>query len=152
MNSTLIEPEIIYETKYKTTSQWTGLIPVGPSLNSWQIETIINIVRLMSLPSNWDSYGSPSLSRKVAEASINLLKSIEFDDLATPYVIPVSGGGIQFEWSVGQRELEIEILPDGSIEYLKIEGEEHLEEGKLAHVTSSQVRYQVQSLLKWIVS
>lgn len=35
-----------------------------------------------------------------------------------PRVTPVSGGGIQFEWSFGEHQIEIEFLRDGTIEYL----------------------------------
>lgn len=40
---------------------------------------------------------------------------------------PVSGGGVQLEWGIGARSLEIEILPDGSVEYLVVEGKDMLE-------------------------
>ena len=43
--------------------------------------------------------------------------------LPTPRVCPVTGGGIHFAWQVQDREVEIEILPDGSAEYLVVEKE-----------------------------
>jgi len=54
-----------------------------------------------------------------------------FEDLPIPFVAPVSGGGIQLDWSVAGRELELHIMPDGSIQFLRAFGGEVLEEGPL---------------------
>lgn len=130
-----------------TTPQWSGVIPVY-SLSSWQIEALISVLKTANLPNNWDGYGSPSPSSKVVDTSIKLLIAIPFYDLPVPYIVPVSGGGIQIEWSIAQRELELEVLPDGSIEFLKSERGQPLEEGKLASTSS----FEVQPLLTWLIT
>jgi hypothetical protein len=53
-----------------------------------------------------------------------------------PQVYPVTGGGIAFTWQRDTRELEVEILPDGSAQYLAVvtdpvTGEEVTQEGPL---------------------
>jgi len=71
------------------------------------------------------------------------------DSQPRPRVTPVSGGGIQFDWSFGQRELEIEFLPDGKIRYMyapdwDAEGTESTVEG----LTISEVG----RLLEWLAT
>ena len=53
---------------------------------------------------------------------------MEFDDLPLPQVVPVPGGGVQLEWRHGRREVEIEILPDGTMEFLRVEDGEPRDE------------------------
>lgn len=91
------------------------------SLQPWQLKAISNIRELIALPDNWDSYKSPRLQMQAVRVAIELLISVQFSDLfPAPKIYPTSGGGIQFEWKVNNRELEFEILPDGSIETLRV--------------------------------
>jgi hypothetical protein len=105
------------------------------------------VFRIEALKADWDSYGSPPPTLVAINRSLDILRAIaelNLLDLPAPHVVPVPGGGIQFECGVGQRELEFEILPDGSAEYLKAEGGDPVAEGTL---TLSQV----DSLLAWLV-
>jgi hypothetical protein len=68
--------------------------------------------------------------------------------LPAPFIVPISGGGIQIEWIIADRELELEVLPDGSIEYLKSENKEPFEEEKIASRSSAEIF----SLLSWLLS
>jgi len=144
--TTLVEQPYEDTATTVTTPQWSDVIPIR-GLSSRQIEAVIGALKTENLPDNWDGYGSPPPPQRVVNISIKLLEAIPFDDLPVPHVVPVSGGGIQIEWSIGQRELELEILPDGSVEFLKAERGQPLEEGKLTSVASSQV----QSLLAWLI-
>lgn len=40
-----------------------------------------------------------------------------------PHVAPIEGGGIQYEWTRRDRDrdVEIEVRPDGTLEYLRVE-------------------------------
>jgi hypothetical protein len=49
---------------------------------------------------------------------LNLLAQAEVDGLPPPSVVPASGGGIQLEWHLGVRELEIEFHSQDSAEYI----------------------------------
>lgn len=107
--------------------EWEQPVPAY-GLSQWQVDSIVEILRLGNLQQDWDSYGSPPPGSQLIELAIRVVRSIPFDDLATPRVVPVAGGGIQIEWRVGQRELELTILPDRSVEFLKIERGEPCEE------------------------
>ena len=66
-----------------------------------------------------------------------------------PLVAPVAGGGVQFAWTIGPRSLELEVLPDGAIEFLLVYPDHTMREGRInpampvEHVTE-QVRWLVE--------
>ncbi|HYV39161.1 MAG TPA: hypothetical protein VE988_25970 [Gemmataceae bacterium] len=100
-------------------------------------QTLQTIERLADLPANWDTYGSPAICPAALQAAARLVAAIECDDLPAPHVNPVAGGGIGFTWSNDSRELLVEVLPNGSAEYLTVEsnprtGESQEQEGQLA--------------------
>ena len=95
-------------------------IRVG-AMNEWQLSAIKKVLGYRNLAENWDSYGSPTFGNVAIRSAIDFLLAIPYLGLATPRIVPVSGGGVQFDWINGQRELEIEVRPDGSIDILKVE-------------------------------
>jgi hypothetical protein len=90
-------------------------------MNEWQLTAIKKVLGFKSLAPNWDSYGSPSPASCAIQAALSFLIDIPFSSLPAPRIVPVSGGGLQFEWISGERELEVEVRPEGSIEILKVE-------------------------------
>lgn len=95
-------------------------IRVG-SMTEWQLNAIKKVLSFKSLAPNWDSYGSPGPANCAIQAALSFLIDIPFSSLPAPRIVPVSGGGLQFEWTRGERELEVEVRPEGSIEILKVE-------------------------------
>ena len=91
---------------------------------SWHHDALQSVTKLVSLQNNWDGYRSPPIDPLAVCKSIALLDAIKNYEMPAPEVCPVSGGGIGIAWRLHNRELEIEILPDGSAEYLTVEGEE----------------------------
>jgi len=81
-----------------------------------------------------------------------LIKEIDAFDLPTAHIGPVSGGGLGIEWRNGDRDLSLEILPDGSIEYLKAEktplgfDTDHMEDGEIPGHRLGEVR----ALIRWL--
>lgn len=57
---------------------------------------------------NWDGYGTPKISVSLKHKCFEILEIIGKNQFDFPYIFPVCGGGIQFEWKAGNRELEIE--------------------------------------------
>jgi len=53
---------------------------------------------------------------------------------------------MQIEWHTPTRGLEIEILPDGSIGYVKIEGDEY-DDGSAQHVK----RHKAIEFVRWLM-
>jgi hypothetical protein len=110
-------------------TQWSGVTPLSVSkANPWLHSAQQKISELAQLSENWDSYGSRPVQQPAIEQAADLVACLSKLDLPDPQIFPVPGGGIQLELQEGQRELELEIMPDGSIEYLLVaEGGEMLE-------------------------
>jgi hypothetical protein len=126
-------------------AQWTAGIPFE---SQWELHALRGVFRTEGLRQDWDSYGSLPPSMKAIDVSLHLVRKIaelDLGDLPVPHVAPVPGGGIQFEWRVGDRELELEILPDGAIESLRAERGEPLDEAALGPS-------ELHALLAWVVS
>jgi len=110
--------------------------PVGDSTtNSFYTTTSLiekavdDLDALSTLPVGWDSYGSPKISDDLIMAAKRFLYQLEFEFIA-PRVVPVSGGGIQLEWQMSERELELEFIDSDNIGYLKVRNEEPIEESQ----------------------
>jgi hypothetical protein len=91
------------------------------SAREWLGPTLQSLSRLAKLPNNWDGYGSPPLTGDAIQAAHRLLKALEKIPLPTPQVCPVTGGGLFFSWQSENRELDLEVRPDGSTQYLAAE-------------------------------
>ena len=97
--------------------QWGGVTPLAQA-TPWLRSSLRKVTELAQLPSGWDGYGSSPIQQPAIERVSEVLTALSYLDLPYPQLFPVPGGGIQIEMRQGNRELEIEILPDGSIEYL----------------------------------
>lgn len=134
-------------TSSLTSTQLGDVITLYPdSSPQWQKDALIALFHAAKLPVDWDSYGSIPPLPKVVKNAEKLLMAIKFEDLPVPHIVPVSGGGIQIEWSAASRSLELEIMPDGSVEYLEIEADKPFYEGELE---ASNIN-QIQSLILWL--
>ncbi len=116
-------------------------------MNEWQRKAIGKVLEYKwQLNSNWDSYESNPIGEWVTYAATKLVEKIPFDNIPAPRVVPVSGGGIQMEWSKGHRDLEIYFRPDQSIEILKIVDGVPLNDGE--GLTS--INLGVESIFSWL--
>ena len=135
------------EQHRSTHTQWSKVI-LHAGLSPSQIRAIQRLIAIRQLPRNWDSYESPPPSESAISAAIRILVEIDLNELPSPRVLPISGGGVQLEWDVGTRELELEVLSGGMIRYLKVERGEPLGENEIAPSNSVLLR----SLFSWLVS
>ncbi|MDP2645315.1 MAG: hypothetical protein Q8P24_10275 [Desulfobacterales bacterium] len=114
------------------------------------------IGQFAKLPNDWDSYGGKVIDGRCIDRALEilkyfiLLKDRSNFEVPTPFVAPLSTGGIQIEWEEGERYLEIDLLPQlPEIEYFAnvrtAAGELHLE-GIIKSVSS------LKDLLVWFVT
>ncbi len=128
-----------------TSAQLSGIVPLSDATPRF-VDAVRAISTLMRLPDNWDSYGSPRIRQAAAQRAVEVLIAAEAQDPPPPRIVPVSGGGLQIEWGAGVRELEVEMLPDGSIEFLKVEGNQMSE----ARLPAERIYLDVPMLLQWL--
>jgi hypothetical protein len=112
----------------------------------WLKAILPAVEKIESLPENWDTYGSPPPSPKLTSEILRFLKDSEMD-FPTPAVVPGSGGSVQLEWYIEDRELEIEFPPTGPLEFLKTNLNTNQQEGG---EFSRQDVWTLRSLLGWI--
>lgn len=100
-------------------------IPVG-MIEPWRTAAIQKVISLGNLPDNWDGRGSSAPRRGVRETAIDFLMKVP--SVGAPRIVPISGGGYHFEWSIGGRELEVSLDEDGHFEALFVENGVPLDE------------------------
>ena len=131
-------------TRTRRSPQWSN-IKFLEDVNPWISNCISRIDELASLPQDWDSYGSNPTSGDARRAVLRFLANAPEGLVPEPSVSPVPGGGIGFHWRVEDRDLELEFLPDGKIEYLKIAStgalKDQPEEGILEPLTDKKLWY-----------
>jgi hypothetical protein len=113
-------------------AQWSGVTAVAAASSSWLRRAQQKLKELSELTENWDSYGSRPIQQKASETAAELLTETANFGLPEPQIFPVPGGGLQLEWESAKRELELEILPDGEIEYLIVDREGKMRENKIS--------------------
>ncbi len=84
-----------------------------------------------SVPKDWNTYGSPPIAQRAIQAAHRLLETGRIQGAPVPQIVPTSDGGIQFEWHLPGRRLEIEIDEEGTMEYFYVDatGEIDLRQG-----------------------
>jgi hypothetical protein len=75
-------------------------IPVG-TIEPWRTAAIQKVISLGSLADNWDARGSAAPRRGVRETAIDFLMKVP--SVGAPRIVPISGGGYHFEWSIGGK-------------------------------------------------
>ncbi len=68
---------------------------------------------------------------RVNEASSHarqVLSQIQLDQLPSPEVAPVSGGGVSILWTVGSREVRLSVFSDGDVVFLRTAGDQILQD------------------------
>jgi len=124
-----------------------GLSAIFSACSERQNDAIKRLSRLASLPEDWDSYGSPPPSEEIIDISAQIFQSGDYSsDLPAAKIDPISGGGIQIAWNLEERELEIDVLPNKSIEYLKVERNEPVKEGEFPFEADK-----IHALLVWFL-
>lgn len=120
--------------------------------DDWRLKSLETILQMAHLPKGLESW---RLQRPESKVRINALRLIEalidvreLHDIKAPFAVPTPSGNIQLEWANKHRELEIEILADGSLAFLKVENRSPVEEGSIGSVSYAAL----QPLFHWLIS
>ncbi len=74
-----------------------------------------------------------SISKEVQSIVTHILALPNYEMLALPNIVPMSGGGIQLEWQQNDCELELEVRPGSNrISYLKVFADQTMEENEVS--------------------
>ncbi len=107
------------------------------------------LYKLFKNEDNWDGYGTPKISESLKHKCFEVLEVIGRNQFELPHVFPVCGGGMQFEWENGNRELEIE-FNENEISSLMTEKFEH---GRCRYIEDENINLdQIPELFLWLES
>ena len=107
--------------EFRTTGSAVNRAVPVTALAEWQVRAIEKVASLDGLQPNWDSYGSQPTAEGAVRVAIGIIRASQVDAVSIPRVVPMSGGGIHFDWSVGRKSFEFEVHSDSSIESLVCE-------------------------------
>ena len=110
----------------------TGTLQEVTSLPEWFSELAKEVVCLMSLPPDWDSYGADPIDAATVQDALKALVLILKPGLPQPRVFPDSAGGVGFEFHTSNAELTLIVHPtSGTSFYLEdlINGQDQEGEG-----------------------
>ncbi len=77
------------------------------------VPAVERLVRLLSLPENWDSYGAPRINPQAAEAAVGVLTQALVTGAPMPEIVPTNRGMVQLEWHQNGIDLEVEVMAPG---------------------------------------
>jgi hypothetical protein len=124
--------------------QWSKIKLLRDS-GPWVPTCVGKISQFSQLPQDWDGYVSDPVSKDALRTALLFLSEGPLELIPEPTVSPVAGGGLGFHWRVEGRDLELEFLSDGTVEYLKSfrtgQGETTSEEGKLEQFGDPKLWY-----------
>jgi hypothetical protein len=103
-------------TDAREPSQWVRVLDLFND-SPWLPDAAHRIAQFGALPPNWDGSNSPTIAPNVITTAIEILQRLA-PARAMSLASPVPGGGVQLEWHLADRYLEIEVLPDKSLMYL----------------------------------
>ena len=147
------QPQTEIRSKPLPCTQWSEVTSFWRS-QPWVADAGRTISRISTLQDDWDGQGSPAPSRAALESMNRVIREIDAYDLPSPHISPVSGGGLGIEWHQGQRDLSIELLRDGSIEYLRSQttsGEPDIDQMEDGVIPSDRVN-EVRNLVRWLLN
>lgn len=133
---------------YVLSAQWTAVVTSTTGDLVWTRDVTAKLDAIAALPHNWDGDGGDPVPHRIVTAAGELLLPLARMQPPVPRIAPVLGGGLQFEWHIGDRELEIEIMPDGTIEYLTAEGG-RVQENGLPQFSTGEVKTLVAWVMGW---
>ena len=64
-------------------------------------------VDLLTLPSNWDSYGAGAIDPRIVQDAMGLINGLLGPTTPASRAVPLSSGGVQLEWRRQGVDLEI---------------------------------------------
>jgi hypothetical protein len=133
-------------------STLSGALASAVDVNPWLVRSLQRLAELARLKTDWDSYGSPKPSADALSSVIGLLLAVQEEPIGEPEIVPASGGGISLVWENGARELEIEVLSTGHIEYLRIDENAPAADRVLEERVMTAQLLPARSLVRWVVA
>jgi hypothetical protein len=134
MNANALRYESIAAWNEPTTSRRVGTQSSQSSLGVTTIDSpeleaaLRRLWSFKDLPQNWNSYGADAIAASALQSAHAILVAAgELRSLPLA-IVPTARGGVQLEWKLPDREVEIETTPDRTVQIAVFEGDQEFEE------------------------
>jgi hypothetical protein len=106
----------------------SSAVEATPTLDAEAVSAFRYLWSLQELGDRWNSYDARPIALSALQSAHELL-GVAADLRSLPSaIIPTARGGVQFEWDLGSRHIEIEVAPDRSASILQAEGDREAED------------------------
>ena len=108
------------------------------------------IERLLTFNEDWNTYGAKAPSKRASSFALHFLRDAigalmdHGISVPAPFLAPTALGGVQLEWHIDSRELELEIPEKGKFEFLAVDGSNEIE--------GEASRWTAMRLLRWVIT
>lgn len=82
----------------------------GQPLPAWFDPLMQGFIDLLTLPPDWNSYGSGQINPKLVHEAMNFVAGLLGAGSPPPRVVPLSSGGLQVEWH--RKGIDLEVVFD----------------------------------------
>ncbi len=131
----------------KPAAEVAQLASVRASDTPWLYSALTQVREIERSGAQIPGLGDLRVAEATATRARMLLALIDFIELPTPVVSPVSGGGMSIEWAVGQKEVKYALYPDGKTMFYQVEDDEVTGDGPLRIAAPNEV----SEPLKWML-
>lgn len=102
------------------------------------------------LEHGWNTYQARSPESRALDFALQFLRDsigvlLDYGiEAPTPFLVPTPSGGVQLEWKILDRELELEVPKPGHFEYLAVDSEGETE--------GAASRWEATRLIRWVIT
>jgi hypothetical protein len=123
---TLSRPDRLTQpTRGRSSESW---LPAGHYDPDFTAAVLAELDRLSRLPKNWDSYGAPPIDPRIIAEAKKFVEALPENLAYRPHVVPMSTGGLQFEWHHQGKILELEFESLKTMHFLQWHPQARVEE------------------------
>lgn len=116
----------------------------------WRIQALEKLSEIGRLPQDgpeWRALRPTPEARLCALALVeHSINERKLDGLPMPFVVATLDRGIGLEWKADSKELHVEVLRDGVVEYLQVDSRHRIAEGTL------EIEQEISEVLLWFLS
>jgi hypothetical protein len=117
-------------------------------VNDWVAEAAKKLEAISGLQAGWDSYGGRPLTPAAKRSTVEVIRTLEGEDLPVPAVALCSGGTVQLEWRHNGRELDIDVGKGDEYEYVTCDQAGQVKEGRADRYSPSEL----SKLARWLLN
>jgi hypothetical protein len=83
--------------------------PPTREILEWHRIAVEKLTAYTQLKLGWDTYHGQPLRSETGYFAMAVLSAVMTSEMPIPQIVPTPAGGVQFEWHVGQRDIEFAI-------------------------------------------